>query len=187
MRATVPVLIISGSMGSGKTTVLSEVSDLLVEADVAHAAIDLDWLTSMHPSRGQHGERLMFANLAVVWPIYAAAGAERLVVARVVGDRSELHQYREAVPGAEPVVCLLEASLETIQERLRGREPGMLQAKSVARSEALADILRRARAEDFTVENGAGRPITDVAREVLSRAGWCGVGGTSTPRTDQLE
>ena len=172
MRATVPVLIISGSMGSGKTTVLSEASDLLEEANVAHAAIDLDWLSKMHPSRGQHGERLMFANLAAVWPVYAAAGAERLVVARVVEDRSDLQHYRDAVPGAELDVCRLEASLEKMQERVRGREPGMLQAKLVARSEALADILRRTRADDFTVDNGAGRSITDVAREVLSRAGW---------------
>ena len=173
MRATVPVLIISGSMGSGKTTVLSELSDLLEEANVAHAAIDLDWLSKMHPSRGQHGERLMFANLAVVWPVYAAAGAERLVVARVVEDGSELQQYRDAVPGAdEPVVCRLEASIDTMQERLRCREPGMFQAQGVARSAALADILRRTRAEDFTVDNGAGCSITDVAREVLSRAGW---------------
>ncbi len=172
MRATVPVLIISGSMGSGKTAVLSEVSDLLVEADVAHAAIDLDWLSIMHPPQGQHGERLMFANLAVAWPVYAAAGAERLVVARVVEDRSELHQYREAVPGAEPVVCRLEASIDTMQERLRCRDPGMFQAQGVARSAALADILWRSGAEDFTVDNGAGRSITDVANEVLSRAGW---------------
>ncbi len=159
-------------MGSGKTTVLSEVSDLLVEADVTHAAIDLDWLSFMHPSQGQHGERLMFANLAAVWPVYAAAGAERLVVARVVEDRSELQRYREAVPGAEPLVCRLEAPIETMQERLRGREPGMFQARGVARSAVLADILRCTGAEDFTVDNAAGRPITDVARDVLSRAGW---------------
>ncbi len=172
MDATVPVLIISGSMGSGKTTVLSEVSDLLVEADVAHAAIDLDWLSIMHPPQGQHGKPLMLANLAAVWPVYAAAGAEGLVVARVVEERSDLQQYREAVPGAEPVVCRLEASIDTMQERLRCREPGMFQAQGVARSAALADILRRTRAEDFTVDNGAGCSITDVAREVLSRAGW---------------
>ena len=172
MSVMVPLLVISGSLGSGKTTVLSEVSDLLVEANVAHAAIDLDWLSIMHSSQGQHGERLMFANLAAVWPVYAAAGAERLVVARVVEQRSELQQYRDAVPGAEPVVCRLEASIETMQERLRCREPGMFQAQGVARSAALADILRRTRAEDFTVDNAGERYITDVAREVLSRAGW---------------
>ena len=114
----------------------------------------------------------MFANLAAVWSVYAAAGAERLVAARVVEDRSELQHYRDALPGAQPVVCLLEASVETMQERLRVREPGMIQAQIVARAAPLADKLRLARAEDFTVDNGEERSITDVAREVLSRAGW---------------
>ena len=42
MHATTPLLIISGSRGAGKTTVLSEASDLLSLAGIAHAAIDLD-------------------------------------------------------------------------------------------------------------------------------------------------
>ena len=84
---TVPLLVISGSMGTGKTTVLSEASDLLGEAGIAHAAIDLDWLAVMHPQREPYGQRLALANLAAVWPTYAAAGAERLIVARVVEDR----------------------------------------------------------------------------------------------------
>ena len=167
-----PLLIISGFMGTGKTTVLYEVSNLLEEADMAHAAIDLDCLSSMHPARGQRTERLMFANLAAVWPVYSAAGAERLVVARVVDDRLDLQNYRDAVPGAEPVVCRLEASIETMHHRIRVREPGMMQAQIVARSAPLADLLRRTQAEDFTVDNEEGRSVTDVAREVLTRAGW---------------
>lgn len=168
----VPLLVISGSMGSGKSTVLAEASDLLAEAGVAHAAIDLDQLTVMHPKQGEYGDSLMFANLAAVWPIYAAAGATRLLVARVVEVRSELERYREAVPGAEPVVCLLTASLAAMRERLLTREPGMFQAQALARTAELAGILAKARAEDYAVDNGAGRPIGVVAREVLSRAGW---------------
>ncbi len=168
----VPVLVISGSIGAGKTTVLSEASDLLVEAGIAHAAIDLDWLSIMHPRQGRHGQRLMFANLAAVWPVYAAAGAERLLVARVVEDRSELRRYRQAVPGAKVIVCRLTASIGTMQARLRMREPGMFQAQGIARSAELADILERKRVEDFTVDNDEGRPVTEVAREVLRRAGW---------------
>ena len=60
MPATVPLLIISGSMGAGKTTVLSEASDLLAQADIPHAAIDLDWLAVMHPQPQRYGERLAF-------------------------------------------------------------------------------------------------------------------------------
>ena len=172
MSATVPMLLISGSMGTGKTTVAYEVSNLLEEADVAHAAIDLDCLGQMHPSKGEHAERLIFTKLAAVWPVYAAAGAERLVAACIVGRRSDLERYREAVPGAEPVVCLLEAPVETMHARLRIREPGMVQAQIVAGAEPLAKTLRRAQAEDFTVDNGDGRSVTDVAREVLAGAGW---------------
>ena len=168
----VPLLIISGSMGSGKTTVLGEASDLLAEAGIAHAAIDLDWLGNMHPPQGEHGDRLMFANLAAVWPIYAAAGAGRLLVARVVDGRSELERYREAIPEAAPVVCLLTAPTDVMQERVRAREPGMLQQQYLARSAELADILANAGAEDYAVDNGAGRSVGVVAREVLLGAGW---------------
>ena len=172
MSAKVPVLVISGSMGSGKTTVLSEASDLLAEAQIAHAAIDLDCLGVSYPQQGQHGDQLMFANFAAVWPVYAAAGARRLLVACVVEDRAELRRYREAVPGADIVVCRLTASVETMQERIRVREPGMFQAQFIARSAELAGILERTKAEDFTVANGGGQRVTEVAREVLARAGW---------------
>ncbi len=170
--ASVPLLVISGSMGSGKTTVLSEASDLLVEAGTPHAAIDLDWLSVMYPQQGPDGEWLIFANLAAVWPVYAAAGADRLLVARVVESRSELQYYRQAIPGAEPVVCRLAAPIATMQERVRTREPGMFREQALDRAAALAVSLERAKAEDFTVQNGDGRSVTDVAREVLSRAGW---------------
>ena len=172
MSATVPVLVVSGSMGSGKTVVVSEASDLLADAGTAHAAIDLDCLSIIYPAQERYGQRLMFANLAAIWPVYAAAGAERLLVARVVEDRSELQQYREAVPGAEPIVCRLRAPIQTMQGRLRTREPGMFQKKAIARSAELDRILERARAEDFTVDNGPARPVTQVARDVLSQAGW---------------
>ena len=171
MSTPVPLLIISGSMGSGKTVTLAEVSVLLAQANVAHGAIDLDWLSIQLPSDAGHRERLMFDNLAAIWPVYEAAGADRLVVAQPVVDRASLQRYREAVPGAEPVVCHLEASIETMEERLRVRETGLL-AELGNRPGPFADILRRGQAEDFTVDNGAGRHITDVAREVLTRAGW---------------
>ena len=48
----VPVLIISGSMGTGKTTVLGELHDLLIEQRIPHAALDLDALTLAWPPMG---------------------------------------------------------------------------------------------------------------------------------------
>jgi adenylate kinase len=48
MTATVRVIVITGSMGAGKTTVLGEASDLLAAHGITHAAIDLDALGVSH-------------------------------------------------------------------------------------------------------------------------------------------
>ena len=116
--------------------------------------------------------KVKFTFETLFWPNYVAAGAERLLVARVVEKRSELQGYRDAIPGAEPIVCLLTASIDTMQQRLRPRESGMFRWKALARSEVLAAILETSNAEYFRVDNNEGRDITEVAREVLSRAGW---------------
>ena len=44
--------------------------------------------------------------------------------------------------------------------------------RAFERGTQLAGILGRQGAEDFGVDNGPGCSIGDVAREVLSRAGW---------------
>ena len=168
----VPLLVISGSMGTGKTKVLYEASDLLSEAGIAHAAIDLDGLAVMHPQRAPHGQRLAFANLAAVWPNYAAAEAERLIVAIVVEDRADLDHYRAAVPGTQPIVCRLTAPLSLMHERLRIRELGMFLDLALVRAAEVGDILDGAGVEDFVVDNGIGRPVGAVARAVLSLASW---------------
>ena len=154
-------------MGSGKTTVLSEASDLLVRAEVPHAAIDLDWLSVMHPSPVGGGDHLMLQNLAAIWPIYADAGT-------AVGHRSDLEGLKSAIPGALPNVCLLKSPRSTMLRRLRIREPGLFQRKAMRKTIELDGLLERSGLEDFSVDNDDGRSVTDVAREVLHRVGWLG-------------
>ena len=57
-------------------------------------------------------------------------------------------------------------------ERLRISEPGMNLERAFERGTQLTYILERAGVEDFVVDNGPGRSIGDVAREVLFSAGW---------------
>jgi hypothetical protein len=77
------------------------------------------------------------------------------------------------MPEAEIVVCRLTAALATMERRLRVRDPGMNQAKFVARAGELQRVLDAAQLVDFTVVNDE-RSVTDVAQEVLQRAGWLG-------------
>src|SRR5207244_9730440 len=89
VRADVPVLVITGKMGSGKTTILGETSDLLTAHGIGHAAIDLDTLGIGHlPERAWAD--LSYRNLACVWQNYVAAGATRLLLAAAVENVGEL-------------------------------------------------------------------------------------------------
>lgn len=69
MDFPVKVLVISGSMGSGKTTVLGEASDILTASNIAHVALDLDV-----PARARGAgialirSRFHFSFSSQVWP-----------------------------------------------------------------------------------------------------------------------
>lgn len=167
------VLVISGSLGSGKTVVLSEASDILIERDIAHAAIDLDWLCNVYPPPAgeKYGTQMGFTNLASVWANLERAGFLRLLLARVVETLEDRSGYAIAIPGADVQVCLLTAGVEPMRERLRLREPGRARDRHLRRAVELDQILLAAGVEDFRVHND-GRPIGDVAEEALARAGW---------------
>ena len=164
------VIVLSGSMGSGKTTVLGEMSDLLFEQRAPHAALDLDALaTVLLPDDA--AQELNSRNLAAICRNVVSAGIVRILVAEAIETRNQFERICEALPGADIVVCRLTASLATMEGRLRVREPGMHQDGFVARSRVLDETLAAAKLENFVVVND-GRSVTDVAREVLQRAGW---------------
>ena len=164
------VIVISGSMGSGKTTVLGEASDVLSARQIAHATIDLDAIGTVLVADAVARD-LVSRNLEAIYANVLGAGVTRILLAEAVEDRDGLTRLRRAMPGAEIVVCRLTATVETMQRRLRTREPGMLQRQFLERARELDGVLQRAALEDFTIVN-EDRPVTEVARELLQRAGW---------------
>jgi len=165
------VILITGSMGCGKTTVLGEASDILAARDIEHAAIDLDWLGNVHLHKEVTNPGLVYRNLALVWRNYAALGLTRLLLANAVETQMELQSCRDALPHAEIVVCRLTADLQTMQERVRVREPGGRQETYVARVAELEVLLDRAGIESISIRN-QDRSVTEVARDLLVRTGW---------------
>lgn len=168
----VPTLLITGTVGAGKSTVAAEVSDVLADLQVPNAAVDLDALVWQWPPTSAWNSDLMFENLAALWPNYRAHGATHLVLAGVLEDCGELARYRAAVPDAQITICRLVAPAATRVERLLGRmPPGPSREWHLNRTVELEAILGRLACEDFTVENG-DRPVREVANDVLVRAGW---------------
>jgi hypothetical protein len=165
------LLVITGTMGAGKSAVMAEASDLLAMGHVEHAAIDVDALGLGYIASARNNDDAMYANLECVCGNYARRGVCRFLLARAVENQSELDRCRRAASANEVVVCRLTASAVTLQQRVTKRETGILQAEFVARVETLDAILDRAGLEHFTIRN-ENRSVTEVAREMLIRAGW---------------
>jgi hypothetical protein len=87
------LLVITGSMGAGKTSVLGEASDILTLENIPHAAIDLDAFGLAHLPTGASNDAVMHRNLQCVCKNYAALGIRRFLVARaiVAGKGKILH------------------------------------------------------------------------------------------------
>ena len=175
---TESLLIITGSMGAGKTAVLAEASDILALRHVAHAAIDLDALGLAHLPFSVSNDDVLYRNLESVCKNYSSLGVRRFLVARAMEDRVELELCRGAVSAKNTIVCRLAANIETMQQRVKIRESGVLQREYVARVAELNVILDCARLEDFTVAS-EDRRLTEVAHEMLLKAGWISNGHTT--------
>lgn len=110
-------------------------------------------------------------NLAAIWKNFREEGAERLVAADVIESRDELERYRQAVPGAEIVVARLQATPETLLERIKRREIGSGLDWHLQRAVELGRQMEQDRVEDFVVVTD-GKSVGEVARQVLVKSGW---------------
>ncbi len=165
------VIVISGSMGAGKTIVMAEASDLLSANGIVHAAIDADNFGVVFLP-GTASADFMYRNLGAVWSNFAAAGVDRLLLAEAVEHRGELDRIRMALPDAEISVCRLTARIETMRRRIRVREPGLLQEQFLARvAELNAGTGRSAGGRLFGRQrrtlSDRGRPRDASARRVV--------------------
>ncbi|MGB9119593.1 MAG: hypothetical protein WCE73_03145 [Candidatus Angelobacter sp.] len=165
------MLIITGSMGAGKTSVLAEASDILALRHIVHAAIDLDALGLAHLPSADGNDGAMYRNLESVCRNYATLGVPRILLARAMENRAELELCRTVVLAAKTQVCRLTANIDTMRQRVKIRESGVLQGQFVDRVATLEAILDRARLEDFAVIN-ENRLLSEVAQEMLIKAGW---------------
>lgn len=165
------LIIITGTMGAGKSTVMAEASDILGLHKITHAAIDLDALGLAYLPDAKSSDAMMYANLKSVCKNYSSIGIRRLLLARAMQDRAELELCRSVVSAANTIVCRLNASSAVMTQRVAQRELGVSRNAYIARSTELNAILDKARLEDFSITN-ENRPVQEIAREMLVRAGW---------------
>jgi hypothetical protein len=170
--AAIPTLVLTGTVGSGKTVVAIEIGHILEQQGKPTAVVDLDWLGWMHlRSSAITADQLIARNLAAIWPNLREAGMRYAVLARAIVGRDGLDALRVAVPDADLTVVRLTASPPTIELRLRRRDSGRELEEHLREGEAMSRAMDRTGLEDASVATDDRTP-TEVAQEVLERVGW---------------
>ncbi len=166
-------LLLTGTVGAGKTATAYAVGEQLQQLGIPHAVIDLDELRQSWPAPPEDpfNGALGLANFRAISQNYRRSGARKIVAAGVVEGPNARERYTDAV-GASVIICRLRVDLDRVHKRLIARhEPGSALDWHLHRSSQLDDILDRESAADVTIDVDDD-PVKRVAQRVLSEIGW---------------
>ena len=93
------LLIVSGSMGAGKTAGMAAASDILAQGKIAHAAIDMDAFGVTRFSSAAQNDEVMFRNLACVLRNCAEEGIGRILLERAALEDFVVVNENRAITG----------------------------------------------------------------------------------------
>ncbi len=166
----IPAIVITGTVGVGKSTVMRAVSEALEARGIRHAGIDQDYLRWVFPA--PEGDRfaaqLGLRNLAAIWPNLRELGLSCVLVADVVEHSSQCAQYETAMPGTRATVIRLIVPMPLILRRLEGRETGESLAWSQHRAPELHGLQEREKVGDLVIDVGDRRPH-GIAGEIVRK------------------
>ena len=186
-EAEVPLLLLCGAPGTGKSSVAWETYWSLMREGVPVAHIDLDGIGYGPP--GHCGSfDLKFANVAALWQVYSDTGASALVVSGLRRLQSDVLACAAAVPGSTVTAVVLTVTADEQRERILtrantryGLERGG--GSSAQTPEALERVVTSAgqqledEADEITnalVLDTTGVPVVELARQLLRATAWPG-------------
>lgn len=172
-RASLPLLVITGPVGSVKPTVADALSELLVNKGFPHAAIDMDRLrvTRPTPVDDPFGERAGRRHLAAFWPLLLQDWVRCVILADVVEDRAGyLRELATVAPGCRPTIVRLEVPMPEILRRLQSREGQNTLDWYRSRAPELQRIMDRGQVQDVLIEAGERSPAA-IAGEIAELTG----------------
>ena len=170
-----PIIIVSGPVGVGKTSVGSEIHNILGKRSVPHTFIDFDQLRYTYPrsSDDPWNNVLALENLRSIWCNCEKAGALNLIISYVVEEESFITELRNKISSSATVITFqLSADVETLHSRIRQRENGSGLEWHENRAGELHDILSRDSTPcDHRIKTEQ-RQVTEIAGEIVDLVRW---------------
>ena len=166
------ILLLTGSVGTGKTTVAAEIGEQLADMNLLNAVIDLDWLGWVNVREDFNGyDRLIMQNLVSTWGNYRAVGVEYLVLARGLLEHKPMDMLKDAFPTSPVIIIRLLASRETVKRRLTQRDSGKTLREHLKEMDEMNQIMDELKLEYATVETDT-ISVEEIAQRVITIAGW---------------
>jgi adenylylsulfate kinase len=169
----IPAVVVTGSVGVGKTTVALEMGEQLGRANVPFALFELDAFSQFHPRGADDpfGSQLALRAIKEVWPLYFAVGARSVIFVTVVDRREHLNVFEESIPGIDLSIVRLTAPPTVVAARIHQPDIGSNYEWAINRAEELATLWGDAPVEDFAIDT-EGKSVPEIAHEVLAGLGW---------------
>lgn len=161
------LIILSGPVGVGKTTVSEELSGVLETDGIGHTLVDLDGLSKTYPrpKGDKFGEQIALKNLTDVWSNARGLGVKNLIIARVVETRASAERIAAAVGASTQFIIQLNASNTTLLARVRRREIGAARTWHEQRALELSSKMRSSDVADIQLDTD-GKTATEIANEI---------------------
>lgn len=149
---TVKLLLITGTVGVGKSSVADEVFEILRRNKKPIALINIDEFgyAYPHPDNDQFNVGLQLSNLSACVNNYLAVGANSFVVPCVLERQENVDALINAIGATETTIIRLIASEITLDERIASRHLGGDANWHIARSRELTEIMDKFTA-DWTI------------------------------------
>jgi chloramphenicol 3-O-phosphotransferase len=184
-EAEVPLLLLCGAPGTGKSSVAWEIYWSLMREGIPVAHIDLDGIGYGPPGHSGSFD-LKFANVAALWRVYSDAGASALVVSGLRRLQSDVLACAAAVPGSTVTAVVLTVTAEEQGERILTRARtryglGRGGGSSAQTPKALERVVTSAAQQlvddadeitDALVLDTTGVPVVELARQLLRSTAW---------------
>lgn len=172
MSEPIDVLVITGPVGAGKTTIAFAIATELEHRAIPHAVVDMDALRNVHPAPDDDpfGTRIGYRNLAAIWPNLREVEPRVVILADVVEHREQAGVYEAALPGTRVSVVRLDVPMHLVLERLDARETAATIEWYRHRAPELQALMEREVVGDFVIDVGEGTP-NRVAQEILHETG----------------
>ncbi|MGH2807381.1 MAG: AAA family ATPase [Actinomycetota bacterium] len=168
----VPVVVVTGTIGAGKTTIAEQASEIMHARGIRHGLLEADWLQGVYPAPEDDpfNTRFVMKNITQFWRNYLDEGITKAIVTMTLETIEERDALLAALGHPPVTIARLEASLKVCEKRIRAREFGYLREPFLKKTGWLAEEMRRLDIGDIVLTNE--EEPRRVATRLLEELGW---------------